>query len=236
MSYIDGFVLAVPAANKDQYREHASSVVPNFKRLGATRMVEGWGDDVPHGKQTDFYRATKIEDGEVPLFSWIEYPDRATRMDAGKKMSDEFDAASMADMPFDAKRMIYGGFETLVDTGAKGKPGYLEGMISPVPATNKDAYRAAAEKQAPLVIEHGALRVVDSWGDDVPAGETTDFQRAVSTKDGETVGFSFIEWPSKDVRDKAWQALMQDPRMAPNPDVYDGSRSIYGGFVPIVDL
>jgi uncharacterized protein YbaA (DUF1428 family) len=236
MSYIDGFVLAVPAANKDQYREHASSVVPMFKRLGATRMVEGWGDDVPRGKQTDFYRATKIEDGEVPMFSWVEYPDRATRMDAGKKMADDFDASQMADMPFDAKRMIYGGFEALVDTGAQGKPGYVEGMISPVPSTNKDAYRKAAEMQAPLLLEHGALRVVDSWGDDVPAGETTDFQRAVSTKDGETIGFSFIEWPSKDVRDKAWGVLMQDQRMAPNPDLYDATRSIYGGFVPIVDL
>lgn len=236
MPYIDGFVLAVPAANKDQYRDHASSVVPAFKRLGATRMVEGWGDDVPHGKQTDFYRATKIEDGEVPLFSWIEYPDRDTRMEAGRKMSEEFDESMMKDMPFDAKRMIYGGFEALVDTGHNGKPGYVEGMISPVPMANKDAYRAAAETQIPLIMEHGALRVVDTWGDDVPPGETTDFQRAVASRDGETIGFSFIEWPSKDVRNKAWEALMQDPRMAPNPDLYDASRSIYGGFVPLVDL
>jgi uncharacterized protein YbaA (DUF1428 family) len=236
MPYIDGFVLAVPAANKDQYRDHASSVVPAFKRLGATRMVEGWGDDVPHGKQTDFYRATKIEDGEVPLFSWIEYPDRDTRMEAGRKMSEEFDESMMKDMPFDAKRMIYGGFEALVDTGPNGKPGYVEGMISPVPMANKDSYRAAAETQIPLIMEHGALRVVDTWGDDVPPGETTDFQRAVASRDGETIGFSFIEWPSKDVRNKAWEALMQDPRMAPNPDLYDASRSIYGGFVPLVDL
>jgi uncharacterized protein YbaA (DUF1428 family) len=235
MSYIDGFVLAVPAANKVQYRDHASAVVPAFKRLGATRMVEGWGDDVPRGKQTDFYRATKLVDGEVPMFSWIEYPDRDTRMEAGRKMSEEFDEQSMKDMPFDAKRMIYGGFEALVDTGANGKPGYVEGMISPIPSTNKDAYRAAAEVQAPLVMQHGALRVVDTWGDDIPPGETTDFQRAVATKDGETVGFSFIEWPSKEVRDKAWEVLMKDSRMAPNPQLYDASRSIYGGFVPIVD-
>ena len=235
MSYIDGFVLAVPAANKDQYRDHASAVVPNFKRLGATRMVEGWGDDVPQGKQTDFYRATKLEEGEVPLFSWIEYPDRDTRMEAGRKMSEEFSESMMNDMPFDAKRMIYGGFETLFDTGASGKPGYLEGMISPVPVNNKDAYRAAAEMQAPLLIQHGALRVVDTWGDDVPEGQTTDFQRAVASKEGETIGFSFIEWPSKDVRNKAWEVLMQDPRMAPNPELYDATRSIYGGFVPLVD-
>jgi uncharacterized protein YbaA (DUF1428 family) len=236
MAYIEGFVLAVPAANKDIYREHASSAVPMFKGLGATRMVETWADDVPPGKQTDFYRATKLEEGEVPLFSWIEYPDRATRVAAGKRMmEDPSITAAMSEMPFDAQRMIYGGFEALVDTGAKGKPGYVEGMISPVPVNNKDSYRAAAEVQAPLLLEHGALRVVDSWGDDVPPGQTTDFQRAVAAKDDETIGFSFIEWPSKDVRNKAWEKLMQDPRMAPNPDLYDAKRSIYGGFSPLVD-
>jgi len=236
MSYIEGFVLAVPAANKDIYREHASQGAGMFKRLGATRLVETWADDVPHGKQTDFYRATKLEEGEVPLFSWIEYPDRATRLDAGQKMMSDPEMADMSEMPFDAKRMIYGGFEALVDTGAKGKPGYVEGMVSPVPIANKEAYRAAAEQQAPLLIEHGALRVVDSWGDDVPPGKTTDYQRAVASKDDETIGFSFIEWPSKEVRDKAWEVLMKDPRMAPNFDLYDSRRSIYGGFTPLVDL
>lgn len=237
MSYIEGFVLAVPAANKDIYREHASAAVAMFKRLGATRMVEGWADDVPHGKQTDFYRATRIEEGEVPLFSWIEYPDRATRVKAGAQMMNEPGlAASMDTMPFDAARMIYGGFEMLHDTGARGKPGYVEGMISPVPLANKDAYRAAAQVQALLLLEHGALRVVDAWGDDVPAGHTTDFQRAVASRDNETIGFSFIEWPSKETRDAAWNNLMQDPRMAPDFDLYDSRRSIYGGFLPIVDL
>ncbi|HEY0032516.1 MAG TPA: DUF1428 domain-containing protein [Devosia sp.] len=235
MSYLDGFVLAVPEANKEKYREQASAAMPMFKEFGATRFVENWPDDVPHGKQTDFYRATKIQDGEVPLFSWIEYPDRATRMEAGRKMMENPDMMNMSDMPFDAHRMIYGGFEILHDTGSKTKPGYIEGMVSPVPVANKEAYRAAAQEQAPLLLEHGALRVVDSWGDDVPPGKTTDYQRAVATENGETIGFSFIEWPSKDVRNKAWEALMQDPRMAPRPEVYDARRSIYGGFLPLID-
>lgn len=234
MAYIDGFVLAVPAANKEKYREVATAAVSMFKQFGATRFIENWGDDVPQGKQTDFYRATKLEDGEVPLFSWVEYPDRATRMEAGRKMMEDT-SMGMMEMPFDMQRMIYGGFEILHDTGTREKPRYVEGMISPVPVANKEAYRAAAQVQAPLLLEHGALRVVDTWGDDVPPGKTTDYQRAVATKDGETVGFSFIEWPSKDVRNTAWEALMQDPRMAPNPDLYDAKRSIYGGFVPLVD-
>ncbi|MFP9135680.1 DUF1428 domain-containing protein [Devosia sp. XGJD_8] len=236
MSYIDGFVLAVPAANKDQYIAHARQGADLFKKLGATRLVETWAEDVPHGKQTDFYRATKLEEGEVPLFSWVEYPDRATRKKAGEAMMSDPDVQAMSEMPFDASRMIYGGFEVLHDTGAQGKPGYVDGMISPVPAANKEAYRAAARAQAPLLIAQGALRVVDTWGDDVPAGETTDFQRAVATRDDETIGFSIIEWPSRQVRDAAWKILMEDPRIAPDPKIWDASRSITGGFAPVVDL
>jgi uncharacterized protein YbaA (DUF1428 family) len=236
MSYIDGFVLAVPATNKDQYIAHASTGANMFKKLGATRLVETWAEDVPHGKQTDFYRATKLEEGEVPLFSWVEYPNRATRKKAGEDMMNDPDVQAMSEMPFDASRMIYGGFEVLNDTGAKAKPGYVDGVISPVPVTNKEAYRAAAQAQAPLLIEQGALRVVDTWGDDVPPGETTDFQRAVATKADETIGFSFIEWPSRQVRYVAWKILMKDPRIAPDPKIWDASRSIMGGFEPIVDL
>jgi uncharacterized protein YbaA (DUF1428 family) len=236
MSYIDGFVLAVPAVNKDKYIAHARTGADLFKKLGATRMVETWADDVPRGKQTDFYRATNLEEGEVPLFSWVEYPDRATRMKAGEDMMNDPDVQAMSEMPFDAARMIYGGFEVLNDTGVKARPGYVDGMISPVPLANKEAYRAAAQAQAPLLIEQGALRVVDTWGDDVPSGETTDFQRAVATGADETISFSFIEWPSRQVRDAAWTILMKDPRMAPDPKIWDASRSIMGGFEPVVDL
>jgi len=236
MSYIDGFVLAVPAANKDKYIAHATTAVGLFKKLGATRLVETWAEDVPHGKQTDFYRATKLEEGEVPLFSWIEYPDSATRKKAGEDMMNDPDIQAMSEMPFDASRIVYGGFEVLNDTGAEAKPGYVEGMISPVPLVNKEAYRAAAQAQAPLLIEQGALRVVDTWGDDVPPGKTTDFQRAVATKVDETIGYSFIEWPSRQVRDAAWKILVKDSRIAPDPNIWDASRSIMGGFEPVVDL
>jgi uncharacterized protein YbaA (DUF1428 family) len=81
MSYIDGFVAAVPADKKDAYRETAAKAVAMFKQWGATRVVENWGDDVPPGKQTDFYRAVAAKEGEVIVFSWVEYPDKATRDD-----------------------------------------------------------------------------------------------------------------------------------------------------------
>ena len=113
--YVDGFVCAVPNANKEAYREHAASAWPMFKQAGATRMVECWGDDVPRGKLTDFYGAVKAAPDEVVVFSWIVWPDKASRDAGNKKMMEDPAMADMADMPFDGKRMIYGGFETLSD-------------------------------------------------------------------------------------------------------------------------
>lgn len=114
MPYIEGFIAAVPNANKEAYIQSAKKAVAYFKKLGATRYVECWGDDVPKGAVTDFYKATQAKDGETPIFSWIEYPDKATRDSANKRMRDDPEMANM-EMPFDGKRMFWGGFELLFD-------------------------------------------------------------------------------------------------------------------------
>ncbi|WP_042248405.1 DUF1428 domain-containing protein [Paracoccus sp. PAMC 22219] len=114
MTYYSGFVLAVPADKRDDYADHAVKAWPMFKRHGALRMVECWGEDVPHGKQTDFYRATQATGDEVPVFSWIEWPDRATADAAWAAMMTE-DHSDMAEMPFDGARMFWGGFAPIVD-------------------------------------------------------------------------------------------------------------------------
>lgn len=116
MAYIDGFVCAVPAANKEAYREHAAKAAAVFRELGATRVVEAWGDDVPVGKLTDFRMAVKAKDDEVIVFAWVEYPDKATRDAAMNAMMNDPRMAGMMDaMPFDGKRMIFGGFDMLLD-------------------------------------------------------------------------------------------------------------------------
>jgi uncharacterized protein YbaA (DUF1428 family) len=119
MSYIDGFVIAVPTANKDEFIGHARTFDPVFMEYGATRVLEGWGDDVPDGKQTDFRRAVQAKADETVVFSWVEWPDKATR-DAGmKKMMDDPRMDPKANpMPFDGARMIYGGFAPVVELGA----------------------------------------------------------------------------------------------------------------------
>ncbi|WNH54390.1 DUF1428 domain-containing protein [Stenotrophomonas oahuensis] len=115
MSYVDGFVLAVPTANKQKFIDHANEGDSVFMEFGALRVLECWADDVPHGKLTDFFRSVQATEDETVVFSWIEWPDKATR-DAGmKKMMDDprMDPANNP-MPFDGKRMIYGGFVPIV--------------------------------------------------------------------------------------------------------------------------
>jgi uncharacterized protein YbaA (DUF1428 family) len=115
MAYVDGFVLAVPKANRQAYLEHARKSLPLFKEYGAKRMVEAWGDDVPDGKVTDFRRAVKAESNEDVLFSWIEWPSKEVRDKGMKKMMDDPRMKAMSDMPFDGKRMIMGGFSPILD-------------------------------------------------------------------------------------------------------------------------
>ncbi len=116
MTYVDGFVAAVPTANREAFRKHAADAAPVFKEHGALKVVECWGDDVPDGKVTSFPMAVKCEPGETVVFSWIVWPSREVR-DAGmaKVMADPRVQADANPMPFDGKRVIYGGFEVVVE-------------------------------------------------------------------------------------------------------------------------
>lgn len=126
MSYIDGFVIACPKANKDKFIAHAKLGDSVFIEMGALRVVECWGDDVPDGTTTDFRKAVKANEDEAVLFSWIEWPDKATRDAAMAKMTEMMTDPSKVDprmdpeknpMPFDGKRMIFGGFTPVVTLG-----------------------------------------------------------------------------------------------------------------------
>lgn len=117
MSYVDGYVIAVPADKKEAYTELATVSAAVFKDHGALQVVECWGDDVPDGKSTSFPMAVKCETNEVVVFSWIRWPSRARR-DTGMKTAMEdarFKDMDMSSMPFDGKRMIFGGFDVIVD-------------------------------------------------------------------------------------------------------------------------
>jgi uncharacterized protein YbaA (DUF1428 family) len=120
MAYIDGFVFAVPVANKQAFIDHARKGDSVFTELGATRVLECWGDDIKNGKLTDFRKAVAAEPDEAVVFSWIEWPDKATRDAAMGRMeelmkTDERMSPEKNPMPFDGKRLIYGGFAPVVE-------------------------------------------------------------------------------------------------------------------------
>ena len=116
MTYVDGLVAAVPTANKEQYIKHASDAAVVFKDHGALKLVECWGDDVPDGEVTSFPMAVKCKPDETVVFSWILWPSREARnRGMPKVMEDPRIQADVNPMPFDGKRLIYGGFETVVD-------------------------------------------------------------------------------------------------------------------------
>ena len=115
---------------------------------------------------------------------------------------------------------------------------YVDGFVTPVPTANRESYLKHAREAAALFKEHGAIDVVECWGDDVPEGKLTSFAMAVKREPAETVVFSWISWPSRAVRDAAWEKVMADPRMQPgaNPMPFDGKRLIYGGFQVLLQV
>lgn len=116
MSYIDGFVVAVPTANKDAYLKHAIEAANVFKEHGALQVVEAWGDDVPDGTVTSFPMAVKCQENETVCFSWIVWPSREVRNQGMEKaMADSRLQPDINPMPFDGKRLIYGGFEVILE-------------------------------------------------------------------------------------------------------------------------
>jgi uncharacterized protein YbaA (DUF1428 family) len=236
MSYIEGFIVPVPEANKEAYRKSAADAAPIFKEFGVGRHIEAWDSDVPEGKVTDFRKAVNAKDDEKIVFSWFEYPDKATRDAANERMkTDERMKELGSNMPFDAKRMILGGFETIVEEGSD-RGDYTDGFVVPVPEGKREAYRELAAKMAKVFRQHGASRVIEAFGSDIPKGQVTDFYRAVKAEDGENVVFSFIEWPDKATRDEAWKQIMSDESLKPEGDMpFSGQRMFWGGFEPIFD-
>ena len=236
MTYFEGFIAPVPEANKNAYRKHATEFASLSPEFGIGRHVEAWDSDVPEGKVTDFRKAVDAKPDEKIVLAFFEYPNRQARDAANEKfMSDPRMAEMGKNMPFDGKRMIVGGFKAIVEEGSAGGS-YTDGFVVPVPEAKTDAYQQLASKMAKVFRQHGATRVIEAIGDDVPKGQVTDFYRAVKADEGEGVVFSFIEWPDKQTRDEAWAKIMADESLRPQGDMpFDGKRMFWGGFDKIVD-
>ncbi len=114
---------------------------------------------------------------------------------------------------------------------------YVDGFLAAVPTANKDAYREHARAAAEIFKEHGAISLVECWGDDVPEGKINSLHTAVMRREDESIVFSWAIWSDKAARDAGWQKIMDDPRMRPDasPMPFDGSRMIFGGFEMILN-
>ncbi|MDO9526580.1 DUF1428 domain-containing protein [Pseudotabrizicola alkalilacus] len=117
MNYFDTFVIPVSNDRRDDYIAHEAKWWPEFQKLGALSFVVGWGDDVPPGKHTDFLRSVDLAEGETVVVAWMTWPDKETRNAAYKAMESAMSPDDMAEMPFDGKRMIYGGFVPVLVKG-----------------------------------------------------------------------------------------------------------------------
>ena len=236
MAYYTGTILAVPTANRQAFIDHSKAAWRMFRAHGATRMIAAWGVDVPRGKVTDFHRAVDAQEDEAIVFSWIAWPDKATADAAWSAMESDPAMQSLPEMPFDGGRMIFGGFEPLVERGTHSGAPHYQGFLLAVPSDNKDAYLEMAEWGWDLFRPHGALGVVEGWGADVPHGKRTDFYRATKATEGEVPVFSWVAWPDRatcDAAAKAMEADMGDMEMPEMP--FDGMRMMWGGFEPVFD-
>jgi len=241
MAYFDATVIPVPTANKGQFLDHARAVDPVFLEHGAIRVVEGWGDDVAHGQVTDFYRAVAATQDESIAFSWIEWPDKATRDRTWGAMMNPDHPDPRLDpaqnpMPFDGKRMIHGGFTSIVTEGDHTACPYIQGFMVPVPTAKRDAYTQMAAEAWDMFTGYGALGVLEAWGDDVPRGQTTDFYRGVNATEAESVVFSYMLWPSREVCQEAAKKMREAEMPADFEMPFDGMRMVWGGFEPILVL
>lgn len=237
MTYYTGTIAAVPTANKQKYVEHAAAAWPVFQSHGAIRIVETWGVDVPNGDVTDFHRAVDAREGETVVFSWIAWPDKAAADTAWQAMESDPAMHALPEMPFDGKRMIFGGFAPVFQQGDLDGADYYQGFALAVPETNKAAYVAMAEKGWQLIHKHGALGLAENWGEDVPRGKQTDFYLATQCADNEVPVFSWSGWPDRATCDAASKAMQDgdtgDMDMENLP--FDGMRMMWAGFEPIFD-
>lgn len=235
MTYYSGMIAAVPVANRLQYQDHVVEAWRIMKRHGALRLVEAWGVDVPKGKVTDFQGGVAAKPDETVAFSWVEWADRTSADKGWSEMQQDPETAVMQ-MPFDGSRMIFGGFEPLMDAGKSAGAPYYQGFLLAVPEANRDRYTRMALDAWQMFERFGCLGIAENWGVDVPHGKLTDMYRATKAKDGEAIVFSWTAWPDRATCDRAGQQMQAEMEGQDMPEMpFDGMRMIWGGFETIFD-
>lgn len=236
MTCIQGFICAVPTANRAAFITHARSAVAGFRDLGLEAAAECWGDDVPEGKITSFPLAVKATAEESVVFAWYRWPSKAV---LDKVMQGPMDDPRLSPetnpMPFDGKRVIFGTFEPVLELGTPRPGSYIDAFVVPVKRDQREHFTRFARECDPIFMEHGATWIMECWGVDLPEGKLTDFRRAVQAEPDEEVIFSWVQWPDRAARDAGNERIMNDARLAEKQMPFDGKRLIFGGFQPVVE-
>src|SRR6516165_8987319 len=190
MTYIDGFVAAVPTANREKFKKHADEAAAIFKEYGALSVVDCWGDDVPEGKITSFSMAVQRKDDETVVFSWIVWPSKEARKAAwDKMMADPRMKPEGNPMPFDGKRMIYGGFEPIISRRENGRPSMNKQGSAGSTATNTiRLHRVLAAKPDKV---YRAFTTADAMARWLPPNGFTCTVHEMDSKVGGTYRMSF---------------------------------------------
>lgn len=237
MTCIQGFLGAVPTANRAAFIEHARSAAEAFSERGLVSAAECWGDDVPDGEVTSLPMAVKAKPDETVIFAWYVWPSKAVHDEVMQgPMDDPRLNPETNPMPFDASRVIFGAFEPVLELGARRPGGYVDGFVVAVKRDRREDFLNVARECDPIFLEHGANWIMEAWGVDVPEGKLTDFRRAVKAEPDEEVVFSWVQWPDRAARDAGNAKIMNDPRMAAHEMPFDGKRLIFGGFEPVVEV
>lgn len=237
MTCIQGFICAVPTANRAAFIEHARKAAEAFRDHGCLSATECWGDDVPPGKLTSFPLAVRAGPEETVVLSWYVWPSKAVHDQVMQApMDDPRLSPETNPIPFDGKRVVFGAFETVFELGTPRPGGYVDGFVVGVQRDRRDAFLSIARSCDPIFIEHGANWIMETWGVDVPEGKLTDFRRAVQAEADEEIVLSLVQWPDRATRDAGNRKIMNDPRMAAHEMPFDGRRLIFGGFLPVVEV
>jgi uncharacterized protein YbaA (DUF1428 family) len=237
MTCIQGFVGAVPTANRAAFIDHARTAAEAFRDMGLVAAAECWGDDIPPGELTSFPLAVQARPDETVIFSWYRWPSKAVH-DAAMAQPSRRSAPEPRDEP-DALRRHARDLRRL-RAGAGTRRAHTRRLCRrlrrPGEAGAPRGVSCLRRGCDPIFMEHGASWIMEAWGIDVPEGRVTDFRRAVQADADEEVVFSWVQWPDRAARDAGNARIMNDPRLADKEMPFDGSRLIFGGFTPLVEV
>ena len=237
MDYLDGFLIPVPVAHKDRFVTYSHVSDATFVRNGALRILECWPEEVDGSGFGAPAAGIDRREGEVIAFSWIEWLDKTSQvrsmsaLNAIMKTDPHFDPARNA-LPFDLSRVMWGCFQTLVERGYPTSSAYVRARVRVVPGARKEDCRLAAERSWEALRDCGALRLVETWEDGEPQGQQAASFQALKQSSSERLVFSFVEWPSRAVYDRA------SPRVddaLPGDTQVEDRLVLWGGYRPVVE-